>query len=38
MHGVFRMFQNASEQPGVRVFRDRREAERWLAEDGSAAG
>jgi hypothetical protein len=30
-YGIFRMFQTASERPGVRVFRSRGAAERWLA-------
>lgn len=30
-YGIFRMFQTASERPGVRVFRSRAAAERWLA-------
>ena len=30
-YGIFRMFQIASGKPGVRVFRNRAVAERWLA-------
>ena len=30
-YGIFRMFQTARERPGVRVFRTRAAAERWLA-------
>ena len=31
-YGIFRMFQSAMDQPELRVFRSRDEAERWLAE------
>lgn len=34
-YGIFRMFQSAMDRPRLRVFRSRREAEQWLAEDSA---